>query len=390
MYFEDSTGRIIKDQKKLSFDYVPDELPNREEQIQKLFGMFRGVVSSNVSQNVFIQGSVGTGKTVTAKRFCMDFEDWAKDKGENIDYAFVNCRRRKKDSSVMWKVVHHFDKAFPDRGFSTEEMMEVVKGKIEEKNLHLIIVLDEVDFLIKNSGSDLIYLLSRFDEERLEPEGNLSLMLISQKNAFQLLEESARSSFKRSNRIKFPRYTNEELFPIIKKRVEIAIHPGSIEEEKIRLICDSAGKDDDGGGDARYGIELLEKACLIAEMDGRNEVTVEDVRAAKAEVSPHITESKLKDLKEQEKMILLAATRALKDSTYTTTGDLEELYKLVCEGNDIKKLGHTQFWNYLQNLSDEGILNTKTFADGSGRTTKVSLSDITAEKLEEKLETMIR
>lgn len=267
--------------------------------------------------------------------------------------------------------------------------MEVIKKKIEEKNLHLIIVLDEVDYLIQNNGSDLIYLLSRFDEERLKPAGNISILLISQKNAFQLLEESARSSFKRSNRVKFPKYTNEELLPILQQRVEIALHPGSIDEEKIQLLSDVSGKGGDGRGDARFGIELLEKSCLIAEMNGRNEVTTEDVRSAKAEVNPHITERKLRDLKEQEKMILLAATRALKNTTYTTTGDIEEIYKVVCEEKDNKKLGHTQFWNYLQSLSDEGILNTRTFADGSGRTTKISLSDITAEELEKKIETMI-
>ncbi len=346
MDFKRSVGKIIKDQEKLSFDYIPEKLPNREEQIQNLFALFRGVTSSNISQNVFIQGSVGTGKPATAKRFCIDFSEWAKDEGKKIDYVFVNCRRRKKNSSVMWKVVNHFDKGFPDRGFSTEEMLEVAKGKVEEQNLHLILVLDEVDFLIRKDGSDLIYYLSRFDEERLKPKGNISLLLISQKNAFQLLEESARSSFKRSNRVRFPRYTCEDLFPIINDRVDIALHPGSMDDEKVQLICDIAGKKGDGGGDARYGIELLEKSSLMAEMKGRNEVITEDIRAAKAEVSPHITESKLKALNTQEKMILLAATRAIKKSTYTTTGDIKELYKIVCEEHGITKLAHTQFWSY--------------------------------------------
>ena len=93
----DTAGNIIKDQKKLSFDYVPKELPNRDEEIKNLFGLFRGVVKSDVSQNVFLHGQVGTGKTATAKRFCMDFKDWAQDKGKNIEYVFVNCRRRKNN-----------------------------------------------------------------------------------------------------------------------------------------------------------------------------------------------------------------------------------------------------------------------------------------------------
>ncbi len=389
MDFETSSGRVIKDQEKLSFDFVPKELPSREEQSQKLFGLFRGVVESNVNQNVFLHGPVGTGKTVTAKRFCMDFEDWAEDKGETIDYVFVNCRRRKNNSSAMWKVVHHFDKSFPDRGFSVDEMMEVVKEKIEEKGIHLIVVLDEVDYLIQKEDSDLIYLLSRFDEEKLSPEGSISLMLVSQKNAFQLLEESARSSFKRSNRVKFPKYTYEDLEPILEDRVEMAIHPGSITDENIRLLAEMAGKSGEGGGDARFGIELLEKSALLAEMDGRNEVVAEDIRSAKGEVGSYLTEAELKGLNEQEKLILLAAARALEKEPYTTTGDLKELYKVICEEYGVDKLGHTRFWNYLNSLSDEGFLNTKTYADGSGRTTKVSLSDITSEMLEKKIEEMM-
>jgi len=389
MDFVNSTGNIIKDQEKLSFDFIPKELPNREEEMQKLFGLYRGIVSSNVSQNVLIHGPVGTGKTVTAKRFCMDFQGWAKDKDQNIDSVFVNCRKRKNNSSAMWKIVHHFDRGFPDRGFSVEEMMKIVKEKIEEKNLHLLVVLDEVDPLIQKEGSDLIYLLSRFDEEQLSPEGNVSLILVSQKNVFELLEDSARSSFKRSNRIRFPKYTSEDLFPILKNRVEGAFYPGAIDEEKIQLISDIAGKGGDGNGDARFGIELLEKSALIAEMDGRNQISTEDIRSAKGEIDSYYTESRLKNLNQQEKLILLASTRKLKEQPYTITGEIEEMYKVLCEEYDTKKLGHTQFWKYLKSLSNEGLLGTKTISDNSGRTTKVSLSDITAEKLEKKLENLL-
>lgn len=381
MDFGNTTGSIIKDQKKLSFDYVPKELPNRDEQIKKLFGLFKGVVSSNVSQNVFLHGNVGTGKTATAKRFCIDFKDWAKEKGKNIEYVFVNCRRRKNNSSAMWKVVHHFDKGFPDRGFSVGEMMEILKNKLKENKTHLIVVLDEVDALIQKDGSELIYLLTRFNEEELSAEGNVSLILVSQKNAFELLEESALSSFKRSNRVRFPKYSSEELYEILGQRVDMALYTNAIEEEELKLVSDIAGKK----GDARFGIELLEKAGLIAEMDGRDQIRSEDVRGAKAEVDPYVTESRLKNLNEQERIILLTITRKLKEQAYSTTGDVEELYKVICEEYGCKKLGHTQFWKYLKSLSNDGLIETKTVSEGSGRTTKVSIADIPAERMENKL-----
>ncbi len=381
MSFRDSASRVIKNRKKLSFDYVPDELPNRDEQMNELFGLYRGVLDSEISQNVFLHGPVGTGKTATAKRFCMDFKKWAKEKGQALDHVLVNCRRRNNNSAAMWKIVHHFDKGFPDRGFSVDEMMKTLDSKIKERNTHLIVVLDEADALIQKEGSELIYLLSRFDEEGVAPQGSVSLFLISQKNAFELLDESALSSFKRSNRIKFPKYNPEEMYPILEQRAEMALYPGAIQDSELSLLADISGRK----GDARFGIELLEKAGLIAEMDGRDQIKPEDVRSAKAEVDPYMTERKLKKLNEQERLILLASTRKLKKQSYTQTGEIEETYNIICEEYEKKKLGHTQFWKYIKTLADEGLLDTKTISDGSGRTTKVSLADIPAEVLEEKL-----
>ena len=385
MSFKTSTGKVIKDQKKLSFDYVPKELPNRDEQIQRLFTLFKGVVESDVSQNVFLHGNVGTGKTATAKRFCMDFKDWAGEKGKKLDYVFINCRRNNNNSSAMWKMVHHFDKGFPDRGFSVGEMMEILKKHIKNKNIHLVVVLDEADALIKKDGSELIYLLSRFDDESVVPQGSVSLFLISQQNALQLLEEGALSSFKRSNRVRFPKYSADELYDIMDQRRRMALYPDSIADEELQLLSDIAAK----RGDARFGIELLEKAGLLAEEKGDDKIDAEEIRRAKAEVDPYLTESRIRELNDQEALILLAATLQLKNKAFTTTGDLEEQYKITCEEYDCKTLGHTQFWKYIKSLTDHGLLDSKTVSTGAGRTTKITLSDIPAEVLESKLRQMI-
>lgn len=386
MVFKKMSSNVIKDHKKLSFDYVPKELPNRDKQIQRLFTLFKGVVESDMSQNAFLQGSVGTGKTATAKRFCMDFKNYAHEKGKKLDYVFVNCRRSTNNGQVMWKIISHFDKGFPDRGFSVGEMMEILSKHIKKKGIHLMIVLDEVDVLIKKEGSELVYLFSRFDDESLSPKGSVSLMLISQKNALEFLEEGALSSFKRGNRISFPRYDSEELYDILKQRSRIALYPGSIGEEELRLLSDIASK----RGDARLGIELLEKSALLTEEKNEEEIDAEEIRHAKAEVDPHFTENRVRALNEQEMIILLSAARQLKNKAYTTTGDLEEQYKITAEGYDLKTLGHTQFWKYIKSLTKEGLLDSKTVSIGSGRTTKITVSDIPAEVLENKLESMIQ
>lgn len=382
MPFERVKGRIIKHPKKLSFDYVPDRLPNRDDQINQLFTLFRRVIESGVSQNVFLYGGVGTGKTATAKRFCMDYREWGEEQGQRIDHIFINCRRRSNKQQIMWKMVSHFDSNFPDRGFSVGEMLEILRKHLKERKTHLFVVLDEVDTLVQRDGSDLIYLLSRFEDEESRPEGRLSLLLVSQRNVLELLEASALSTFKRGNRVKFPKYSLEELHDILAYRSELALYPDALGEAELRLLSTTASSE---RGDARFGIELLERASLIAEAKGKDCIGAEDIRGAKADIDPYFTEDKIRELNLQERLVLLSAVRLLRSSPFTTTGDVEECYKVVCEEFGQKKLGHTQFWKYLNSISDYGLLNANTVSSNRGRTTEVSLSDIPAEILETRL-----
>jgi cell division control protein 6 len=63
------SSSVIKDMNVLDFDYVPEILINRDEQLRNLAHMFKPVLSS-IAQNVVIKGPVGCGKTVIAKKFC--------------------------------------------------------------------------------------------------------------------------------------------------------------------------------------------------------------------------------------------------------------------------------------------------------------------------------
>ncbi len=108
--------RLFKDQSKLSFDYVPDKLCHREEQLERLEMLFRPVLDGSMSQTAFLIGSVGTGKTATSKRFCLDLMKAAQEKGRPMDYIIVNCRQRSTEVAVLRRIVMHFDENFPDRG----------------------------------------------------------------------------------------------------------------------------------------------------------------------------------------------------------------------------------------------------------------------------------
>jgi len=372
----------------LSFDYLPEKLVHRENQTKRLFSLLRPIVEAGASSNAFLYGPVGTGKTHTAKRFCLDFKKFASESSRAVDWDIVNCRQRMGDDAVLLRLLQHFDAHFPERGFSIAEKMETLRRHLEKHKLHFIVILDEVDALLKKSGADLIYSFARIAEESTAAKGNISMMLISQRsNALEYMDPAALSTFRRSNVVEFPRYDGKELRDIVLGRVQIAMHPGTVDDDIVNLISDIASE----FGDARYAIELLEKAGMLADEEGSEEIAPEHIRGAKAHVHPTDVQERLDLLDVPKKLVLLAIARKSRRKAYITMGDAEETYTVVCEEYDEKPRAHTQFWKYVRDLDALGLVDTKLSGEGVvGKTTLISLPEIPAKILSDNLERSLK
>ncbi len=382
-YFDSVQGRpIIRDHKPLSFTYVPKDLLHRDEQMRRMFSIFRSVAESGVSQNAMLHGRVGTGKTALAKRFSMEFRDWAATKDSAVEFEVVNCRRRTSNASIILALTNHFDKAFPDRGFSVPEMLDVIKKFLIRDHIHYLVVLDEADVLLRKAGSDLIYLLTRFEEEELRDQGSVNLILVSQENVLGLMDEASRSTFKPSNVITFDRYTEKALYDIIEQRVGLAFHAHTVDHEVMEQMAAIATET----GDARRAIDLLEKSGQLAEEEGAEYVNVEHVRKANAIAYSTLDTSKLDELDRSKTVALLSICRALRKDSVVITGDVLKVYKVVCEEYDERPRGTTQFWKYIQDMSARGIINAERVQAGAdGLTTHITLTEASAEDLEAEL-----
>jgi cell division control protein 6 len=381
--FEDRPQRVISDLGKLDFDYVPEKLVHRDAPMQRMFSIMKSSVDGGMNQRLAITGSVGTGKSSMSKRFCMDFQAWASGKGQRVEYAVVNCRSRSTPSGVMLKVLDRFQPNFPDRGFSTAEMLEILRKDLVKTGAHLIIVLDEANVLVKKSGPDLLYSLSRFDEDRgTGDKYTLSLILVSQQPVNEYLDQATLSTLKRTNIISLDKYSASELEDIVRQRVELAFFPGAVDEDMVRFIADIASE----FGDARFAIEMLENAGRMAGEEGKEMVEAEHVRAAKAMTYSVVTESKLRSLDGQMRYVLLGIARVMRKRAFATTGEAERSYAAVCEEYEVKARGHTQFWEYIQALGDMGLIGIRISGKGQvGKTTHITLPDIPSRALEEKL-----
>jgi cell division control protein 6 len=378
---------VFKDLAKLDFDYVPDELPGRDEALRFLLSTYRGLTQGAVREHALLWGPVGTGKTVVAKRFARDLATVLRRQGKALEVVHVNCRSKKSDGLAMLSILNHFDPHYPDRGFSVGEMLRDLKRHLERKGAHLLVLLDEVDALLKSDGSSLVYDLTRFNSESGPSWTGVSVLMVSQDNVLPLLDAAALSTFKQTNVHQFTKYEVSKLEAIVKQRVTLAFNAGAFEPDAVTLVADIAGID----GNARLAIEVLQKSGTLADNEGKGRVGPEEVRAAKSYVSSYITTPKLLAMPKHPLLVLLALARRLKGGeAYATTGAVESAYKVACEEFGEAARAHTQFWKYLKQLEGAGFLLSRLSGKGQAGTTQLlSIPDAPAKVVEAKVRELL-
>ena len=379
---------IIKDDAVFSFNYVPPELPHREKQLAQLHSLFGQVVRGGIPQTAFITGPVGTGKTAVAKRFCAELEEQGRLCNRGIVAELVNCRNRDSPPEILHRLITaRFQEHLEPRGFSVAQLLNILRLKLVKNKVHIVVVLDEANALIKRSGPDLVYNLSRFDEDSGGAQGLVSLILISQLNVWEFLDLATASTFKRTNTVTLGPYDKDELFDILAMRARLGLYPGTWSGEVLELSAQLAATE---GGDARRAIETLHAAARHAQDEGLEAVRPDLIEGASAAQDGGLPLERLDGLEPSAQLILLAIARAGRRKAFITTGEAEKAYQVVCEERGQRPVAHTQFWKYIQLLEGHGIIDKAVEKDGrTGTTTRISPHDVTAEGLEKMVLTFL-
>ncbi|MDP7976444.1 MAG: ORC1-type DNA replication protein [TACK group archaeon] len=364
--------KIFKEEAVLFPDYVPSYLPHRDSQMRDLVNFFRVSLESpgKVSQKVLCSGRVGVGKTAVTKLFSSIFTKEASGRfGLKFKSISIDCRKERTLYSVLQSIISSLDPYQPYKGFSARDIHRMVLEHLENDNSYLLLVLDEVDYLIDASGSDAVYELTR--DER--GSGRMNFIFISRSPALMgRLDESTKSTLLH-NQVIFPPYSAAELRDILMQRVPQAFQRGAVDDE---VVTQAASLGASSGGDARLALELLWRAGKRAEAEGRSAVTPEDVRVVFGDIEGVPNEEELLSLPTQSAVTLLAVARALISAgkERIATGEAEKEYLTVCEEYGIEPRAHTAFWEGIQSLKGLGFLSTEVKVERKGRTTMIGMN----------------
>ena len=86
-----STSPVFEAEEALREDYRPDDLPERNEELEELHMALRPAARGVGANNAFIYGKAGQGKTAAAKRELAELEYHAEQESSHLDLTIARC-----------------------------------------------------------------------------------------------------------------------------------------------------------------------------------------------------------------------------------------------------------------------------------------------------------
>ena len=357
---------IFKDQNALRSDYIPDKLYFRDDQIRIIAEAISPVLHNVKPSNIFLYGKTGTGKTAVAKFVLSRLNQKATSKAIKVKFSYINTRMAGTEYRVLYEVARDFGIMVPHTGLSISEIFDRIFKTISKENFSGIITLDEIDFLVKSHGDNLLYELTRANEKL--SGGYISILGISNDLTFKdFLDPRVLSSLSEEELV-FPPYTAEELKIILSERVKIGFQLNVFADAALNLASALAASEH---GDARRAVDLVRVAGEISERSGLKGVNEQQIREALLKIDQDRLSDALKSLPLHSKLVVLSVA-SLKDSL--STGAVYTGYCSCCNNLSVQELTPRRVSGLLNELSMLGILSAYTTSMGrQGRSKRPKL-----------------
>ncbi len=371
---------VFKNRDVLSPHYLPETLPHREKEIEKVMKVLAPSLRGKNYNNLFIYGKTGTGKTSVTKYVLERLMQVKEKYNANVDAVYVNCRIINTKYQVMLKFAEHH---YPEEnflGFPLQHLVDKLIRFINEKKLNMIVVLDELDKV--KQLDDLMYTLTRMNDEL--KHGHVGIIGITNNITFKKKLDPRTKSTLCEEEIVFAPYNAEQLKEILKQRAVEGFKKGVVEESALSYAAALAAQE---SGDARYALKLLQKAGEIADSEEASKVVEKHVKKARKSVEEEIVYDIVSTLPEHQRVTLYAIALLTKegkkyarlDGSYDEkvlfSGEVYEKYEMLCHlfGKDARSARWVR--EYLNELEMLGLITTSISGKGvRGNTTLIRLA----------------
>lgn len=331
---------LFKDRDLFELDHMPEHFAHRESQMNGLKFCIRPALQGGRSVNALCLGPPGTGKTTAVFKLFEEIEAHS----NKVIPVYVNCQMDSTRYAVFFQLYKKiFGHAPPSSGVSFKRIFEKVARESADRNLVLVVALDDINYLFAEKEIDhVLYSLLRAHETC--PGARMGVVAILSEPSLRYVLDTRVASVFQPEEIPFPPYTREEMKDILSRRAQLGFYPGVISEAVLEMIVDFTEK----SGDLRVGIDLLKRAGLSAEKRASKSIASEDVEGSYERSRLVHLAYALKSLK-QDEIIMLRLAAAHEGSR------AGELYDLFYKETGA---GYTRFHEILNKLDAIRLIDT--------------------------------
>ena len=384
-----SESRIFFDRSKLSSRYIPNELHHREKEMSLLQTMFK---DSYIKPDEFvfltphIVGRSGIGKTSTILKFSSMLENEFKKSGLTLKVAYINLKLQGGNKYAVYRfLLEKIAPELPSQGLSAEEMLRYLLSYLYENKLYILIILDEIEFLLRSSkDSGIIYDFTRLNEFDLSRHCNvIGVIFIARSTEFHDKIDSSELSTLGRLPIEFQPYSIEQISDILVTRSSESFNPNVVGTDiidEVSLFTTSSQI----GGDVRYALDLLLYAGNLAEVNGGDHITLDQIRKAHGYNHPSITIQDLKELPKNHLLTLMAILK-VQNRRKKQYIELKEVRNFALELASEYKIKKFEFEDYMNDLLDRKIIEMKSLKEiGMNITSLAELEPLLEQQINKK------
>src|SRR3989344_1144717 len=220
---------VFYDKKVLQTNFIPENVIHREEQQKQIATILAPALRNEKTSNVFIYGKTGTGKTLTVKHTTNTLVEVSQRENIPLRVIYVNCKMKRSTDTeyrLIAQLARELGKTIPPTGLPTEEVYRIFLSAISKKDQIYLLILDEIDQLVNKTGDNILYNLTRINEETKESQ--ISIIGISNDVTFvDNLDPRVKSSLSEEE-IVFPPYNAMQIQAILRERTEKAFKKDTI------------------------------------------------------------------------------------------------------------------------------------------------------------------
>ena len=380
---------LFKNKAALQSSYNPDEILHRDEQTSIIAKILAPALRLERPSNLFIYGKTGSGKTLTTQATIKQIQSIAARELIPIKFIYINCKLKKvadTEYRLVAEITRFFGKTIPPTGLPTDEVYNIFYRTLDKEKQVVVLVLDEIDQLVKKIGDEVIYNLTRINTELKNAQ--LAIVGISNDIMFaDNLDPRVKSSLSEEELI-FPSYNALQIQDILKKRSLEAIKDNVLDEGVIAKCAAYAAREH---GDARRALELLRVAVELAERKGILKISIKELDEAEEKIEKDRVIDIITTQPKQYQAVLysiLLIYEQRKQQNIIFTGEIYVLYKELCSKISLRPLTQRRVSDVIADFDLLGIINAKVISKGRyGRTREVSV--VTNDTLNVKIKSLL-